>query len=170
MGSNPAGRAIHTGSVPDTWVTDSSGDLGEALVPREETRVLQKFSPAAYSLLRIVTGFLFACHGAQKLFGVLGGTVEIHDPEGLAAGLIEFVGGSLVAIGLFTPIAAFIASGEMAVAYFKAHAPHGFWPIQNRGELAALFCFAFLYFACRGDGQWSVGSLVRRLSGRRRAA
>ncbi|HLP99511.1 MAG TPA: DoxX family protein, partial [Candidatus Limnocylindria bacterium] len=104
-------------------------------------KILNRFSDQLFSLMRLVAGFLYACHGAQKLFGVLGGARELHDPWGLAAGIIEFGGGVLIALGLFTTIAAFVASGEMAVAYFRAHAPHGFWPIRNRGELAVLFCF-----------------------------
>ena len=76
-----------------------------------------------------------------------------------AAGIIEVVGGTLIAIGLFTSPVAFIASGEMAFAYFMAHAPRGFWPIMNGGELAVLYCFLFLYFAAVGSGRWSVDSL-----------
>jgi putative oxidoreductase len=119
-------------------------------------RFLGKHSERIYAVMRIVVGFLFACHGAQKLFGVLGGNIETGDPEGLVAGLIELIGGGLVALGLFAGVAAFIASGEMAVAYFKAHAPRGFWPIQNHGELAALYCFVFLYIAARGPGVFSL--------------
>ena len=126
--------------------------------------MLQRYSPIAYSLMRIVAGFLYACHGAQKLFGVLGGQAELHDPEGLLAGLIEFFGGSLISVGIFTRVAAFVASGEMAVAYFKAHAPRGFWPILNRGELAALLCFVFLFISSQGDGSWSVGRFWKRRS------
>ena len=116
-------------------------------------RVLGRFEDAFYALLRIVAGFLFACHGAQKLFGVLDGQKELHDPVGLVAGIIEFGAGVLIALGLFTGLAAFLASGEMAVAYFMAHAPRGFWPILNGGELAALYCFLFLYIAGHGAGR-----------------
>ena len=113
-------------------------------------------------LLRVVVGLLFACHGAQKLFGVLGGErVELVSLLGLA-GVIELVGGLLIAIGLFTGWAAFVCSGLMAVAYFKVHAPRGFWPIQNGGELAALYSFVFLAFAAHGDGAWSVGGALRK--------
>ena len=114
--------------------------------------------------MRIVFGLLFACHGAQKLFGVLGAASEITDPEGATAGVIEFVGGLLIAVGLFARLAAFIASGEMAVAYFKAHAPRGFWPINNGGEKAVLFCFAFLLIASTGAGVWSLDARRRRRS------
>lgn len=119
---------------------------------------MPKFDRAAvvYAAFRIVTGALFACHGAQKLFGVLGGTKETGDPEGLIAGIVEFGGGLLVALGLFTVVAAFFASGEMAVAYFKAHAARGFWPIANHGELAVLYCFAFLFIATQGAGAFGV--------------
>jgi putative oxidoreductase len=115
-----------------------------------------------YAILRIIVGCLFACHGAQKLFGVLGGQSEIHDPEGLVAGIIEFGSGLFVALGLFTRAAAFVASGEMAVAYFKAHASRAFWPIANHGELAVLYCFVFLYICFHGSGSWSVDTFLMR--------
>jgi putative oxidoreductase len=78
------------------------------------------------------------------------------------AGIIELVCGFLIAFGLLTGIAAFIASGEMAVAYFMAHAPHGFWPVVNKGELAVIYCFAFLYIASVGGGRWSLDAMLRR--------
>ena len=113
-------------------------------------RVLGRLSPYIYGALRIVAGILFALHGAQKLFGVFGGRqASLMTQMGLAGG-IELVCGLLIALGLFTSIAAFIASGEMAGAYFIAHAPRGLIPLQNGGELAALYCFLFLYFASRG--------------------
>ncbi len=119
-------------------------------------KILGKFSPQIYALLRIVAGLLFAQHGAQKLFGALGGeAVELVSRAGLA-GVIELVGGLLIAIGLFAGLAAFIASGEMAAAYFIAHAANALFPIQNRGELAVLYCFVFLYIAARGSGTWSI--------------
>ena len=117
----------------------------------------------------IVVGFLFACHSAQKLFGVLGSQPEIHDPEGLVAGLIEFFGGSLVALGIGTRVAAFLASGEMAVAYFKAHAPRGFWPILNGGEKAVFYCFFFLFVAAYGPGRIALQSLIHTIRNRRNA-
>jgi putative oxidoreductase len=122
-------------------------------------RWLGKYSNFFYALMRIVSGVLFACHGAQKLFGVLGGQKQ-EAPLMLAAGVIEFVGGIMIAVGLLTSIAAFIASGEMAFAYFKQHAPGGFWPIVNRGELAVLYCFVFLYIASRGSGILSIDALL----------
>jgi putative oxidoreductase len=118
--------------------------------------ILGRFTDIAYPLMRIAAGLLFAQHGAQKLFGVLGGTQQLGNPLMLAAGIIELVGGLLVAIGLFASIAAFVASGQMAFAYFMVHAPQGFWPILNKGELAALYCFLFLYVAARGAGRWAV--------------
>jgi len=124
--------------------------------------MLQRYSSIAYSLMRFIVGSLYACHGAQKLFGVLGGHKELHDPWGLAAGVIEFFGGCAIALGLFVSVAAFVACGEMAVAYFKAHAPHGFWPIQNRGELAVLYCFVFLFVIFQGDGAYSLRTLWSR--------
>lgn len=119
---------------------------------------LGKYSAFLYALMRIVVGALYACHGAQKLFGVLGGTKQTEMMM-VTAGIIEFVGGILIAVGLFTGYAAFIASGQMAVAYFTRHSPAGFWPIVNRGELAALYCFVFLYIASYGSGILSLDAL-----------
>jgi putative oxidoreductase len=124
-------------------------------------RWLGRHSERAYALFRFVAGFLFACHGAQKLFGVLGGKVVTSQPLYLTAGIIELAGGILIAVGLLASWAAFVASGQMAFAYFMAHAPQGFWPILNKGELAALYCFAFLYVATRGAGRYSVDALLR---------
>ena len=119
-------------------------------------RILGRFAPQLYALLRIVAGLLFACHGAQKLFGLLGGQqVPIASQMGLA-GIIEFVGGLMIAVGFLTGFAAFIASGQMAVAYFGQHAPRGLWPIRNGGELAVLYCLLFLYIASRGAGMWGL--------------
>jgi putative oxidoreductase len=125
-------------------------------------RNLSRYEGYFYAVLRIIAGALFACHGAQKLFGALGGQSEINDPEGLVAGIVEFAGGILVCAGLFTRIAAFLASGEMAVAYFKAHAGRSFWPILNHGELAVLYAFLFLYVFFRGHGFWSIDALWER--------
>lgn len=121
--------------------------------------VLAGYAPQAYALMRIIVGLLFLCHGLQKVFGLFGGlngaAAPIFSLMGVA-GLIEVVTGVLIAVGLRTVIAAFIASGHMAVAYFIGHFPMGFWPIQNNGELAALYCFVFLYMATRGAGIWSA--------------
>ncbi len=124
-------------------------------------RVLGRFSPQLYAVMRIAVGLLFACHGAQKLFGVLGGQhVVLASKLGLA-GIIEFVGGLMVAIGFLTGTAAFIASGEMAYAFFTEHFPRGPVPLQNGGEPAALYCFVFLYIASRGVGIWGVDKRTR---------
>jgi putative oxidoreductase len=125
-------------------------------------RWLGKYSDVTYALMRVVIGGLFACHGAQKLFGALGGQAQTSNPMMMTAGVIEFFGGVLVAIGLFTGYAAFLASGLMAVAYFMAHAPGGFWPIVNKGELAVVYCFVFLYIASRGAGRLSVDALRKK--------
>jgi putative oxidoreductase len=119
-------------------------------------RILGRFAPQCYALMRIVVGLLFACHGAQKLFGVFGGQqVPIASHFGLA-GVIELVGGVMIAVGFMTGFAAFIASGEMAYAYATVHFPKGPWPILNAGELALLYCFIFLYIASRGSGIWGI--------------
>jgi putative oxidoreductase len=125
-------------------------------------RWLGKYSQVCYGLMRIAVGLLFACHGAQKLFGLFGG---IGTPASLlitAAGVIEFFGGVLVAFGLWTGYVAFITSGEMAVAYFTMHASGGFWPIVNHGELAVLYCFVFLYIASKGSGSLSIEALMKK--------
>lgn len=115
----------------------------------------------AFSLARIVIGLLFACHGAQKLFGVLGGTSQLGHTKMMIAAIIEFAGGLLIALGLFARIAAFIAAGEMAFAYFTVHAPHSFWPIINKGELAVAYCFFFLFVAANGAGPYSLDGFLR---------
>lgn len=118
--------------------------------------IAERYAPQVYALMRIVFGFLFVFHGLQKMFGLFGGrTAELVSLRGLA-GVIEIVAGTMIMIGFFTRPAAFIASGQMAFAYFLSHYPSAFWPIQNRGELAVLYCFAFLYVAARGAGPLSV--------------
>lgn len=118
---------------------------------------LGKFTSEIFAILRIVAGFMFAMHGTQKLFGWPGGrdTVELFSLMGLA-GVIEFVGGIMIMIGFFASIAAFISSGEMAVAFFMAHAPEHWSPVVNGGEPSVLYCFLFLYIAARGAGIWSI--------------
>jgi putative oxidoreductase len=133
---------------------------------------MHRWEEATYALLRVVTGGLMMQHGAQKLFGLLKapdappGTVPLFSQMGLA-GVLEFFGALLVAVGLFTRPVSFVMSGLMAAAYFIGHAPQGFWPILNKGELAALYCFVFLYFAARGGGRYS---LDHALFGRRAGA
>jgi len=112
-----------------------------------------------YAITRVVTGFLFTCHGLQKVLGLFGGLGGHPAPLfslPWVAGVIELVGGLLVALGLLTRWAAFICSGEMAVAYFMMHQRRGLVPIANQGELAALFAFVFLLIAARGPGPWSL--------------
>lgn len=123
------------------------------------------WTPRLLSVLRIITAFLFIAHGAQKLFGFLA-PPGAQGPPLLSlfgiGGILEFFGGLLVLIGLFTRPVAFILSGMMAVAYFMSHAPGGFWPLQNKGELAVLYCFVFLFLSVAGGGEWSVDRLLRR--------
>ncbi len=115
------------------------------------------FKVLTHNALRIVAGFLFTLHGAQKLFGVLGGNqVESLMGQRGIAGILEFFGGLLIMVGLFTRPVAFLVAGQMAVAYFIAHAPNGFWPIMNRGELAAFYCFTWLFFCAHGAGKYSI--------------
>ena len=119
------------------------------------------FRPHLLSVLRIVTGFLFIQHGGQKLLGYpvpMRSDFDLFTLSGIA-GSLELIGGALIIIGLFTRPTAFLLSGLMAFAYFIAHAPQGFWPIVNKGELAALYCFVFLYFSVAGGGAWSLDSL-----------
>ncbi len=124
---------------------------------------MSNYNTRCYALMRIVTGFLFFWHGSQKLFEFPSGM-----PAGVppfityGAGSIELVGGILVMIGLFTHWAAFITSGEMAVAYWMAHGTKALLPIQNQGELAVLYCFVFLFIATQGGGTWSVDAARKR--------
>jgi putative oxidoreductase len=122
------------------------------------------WSSRILSVLRMVAALLFMSHGMQK---ILGFPVPRRAPHQLlsltrVAGRLENVGGAVLLFGLFTRPVAFVLSGQMAVAYFLAHAPQGFWPIANRGELAALYSFLFLYLAFAGGGEWSVDTLLRR--------
>ena len=119
---------------------------------------LSRWQPQILALLRIVVGLLILEHATQKFFGfpapfAMPGPLP---PMLIAAGAIELVGGVLITLGLFTRLAAFIVSGEMAVAYFIGHFPQGFWPVVNKGEPAILFCFVFLYLAAAGPGAWSI--------------
>jgi putative oxidoreductase len=123
--------------------------------------LLHRHADVAYALLRFVAGAMFACHGAQKLMGAFGGQkVALQSMMGFA-GVVELVGGLLVALGLFAGWAAFLCSGQMAVAYFMVHARQGLWPIENKGELAVLYCFVFLYIASRGSGPFSLDGARR---------
>jgi putative oxidoreductase len=124
---------------------------------------LSSWSPRMLSILRIVAGFLLVWHGSQKLFGF-----PLPLPPGgegaliVTAGVIEFFGGVMIIVGLFTRPAAFLISGMLAVAYFMVHAPAGFFPLVNKGELAAIYSFLYLYFTFAGGGEWSVDRLIAR--------
>ena len=120
----------------------------------------------SFTLFRVFTGAMFASHGAQKLLGFFGGT-KVTGLKLVTAGALELGGGVLIAVGLFTSVAAFIVCGEMAVAYFMAHAPQGFWPIVNHGELAVLYCFTWLFVWTHGPGRWSLDAVIRGRSGGR---
>lgn len=127
--------------------------------------VAAAWAPRLLSVLRIIAAFLLIAHGAQKLFGFLA-PPGMPTPPALSlmwvAGVLEFFGGLLLLVGFLTRPVAFILSGLLAVAYFTAHAPGGFWPLQNKGELAVLYCFVFLYLAAAGPGPWSVDRALRR--------
>jgi putative oxidoreductase len=124
-----------------------------------------QLGPILLSVLRIVVGLLFLEHGAQKLLGFPPGSA-MPMPPALSliwfSGLIELVGGALIALGLFTRTAAFLCAGEMAFAYFIGHAPRGFFPVNNMGDAAILYCFIFLYLSAAGPGPWSVDAMRGR--------
>ncbi|HET7650258.1 MAG TPA: DoxX family protein [Gammaproteobacteria bacterium] len=127
-------------------------------------KFLDAWSPRLLSVLRVVTAFLFMAHGTSKLFhypSAAFGDIKLFSLIGLA-GVLEAFGGGLVLLGLFTRPVAFILSGEMAFAYFMAHAPGGFWPLLNHGEAAVFYCFVFLYFAAAGGGSWSLDRFIRK--------
>jgi putative oxidoreductase len=125
---------------------------------------MNRLAGATHAVLRIVAGLLFICPGALKILGWFGGMPPgvVMTPRLIAAGWIELVGGVLILLGLFTRPVAFLASGEMAFAYFLGHFPHGFWPIVNHGEPAVLFCFIFLFLAANGPGPFSLDHAIRR--------
>jgi putative oxidoreductase len=126
---------------------------------------LNVWAPRVLSLLRIVAALLFMEHGLMKLFHFPGPQPGAPDPLPtmlVVAAWLEIIGGGLIALGLFTRPVAFILSGQMAVAYFLAHAPQGFYPAMNMGEPAVLYCFLFLYLVFAGPGEWSVDAQVRK--------
>lgn len=127
---------------------------------------LSAWSPFALGVLRIMAGLLFMAHGTQKFLafppGSRAGAGWDFSGPGAFAGVIELGAGALIAAGILTRPAAFLASGTMAVAYFMSHAPRNFWPINNGGELAVLYCFVFLYFVFSGPGALSLESLFGR--------
>jgi putative oxidoreductase len=128
--------------------------------------MLTAWSPQLLSILRIVIALLFVFHGTAKLFGFPSGNAAPLMSKFGVAGALEIVGGALLLLGLFTRPVAFVVSGEMAVAYFTAHAPRGLYPIANGGEAAVLFCFVFLYLAAAGGGPWSLDAARGRLDRR----
>ena len=126
---------------------------------------LDHWSPRVLSVLRIVTALLVVEHATMKFFAfpaAMPGPGGALPPIIIVAGVIELAAGSLIALGLFTRPAAFLASGTMAAAYFIGHATQGFWPILNQGEAAVMFCFVFLYLVFAGPGSWSLDALFRR--------
>jgi putative oxidoreductase len=128
-----------------------------------KTSLLAPFEPRLRSLARIVIGFTFSLHGWQKFFGAFGGLGGLKPPVTSmlgAAGVIETVGGALIILGLCTRPVAFVLAGEMAIGYFRTHAPRGLWPITNGGELAVIYCFYFLWLSAAGPGPWSLDRLV----------
>jgi len=127
---------------------------------------MERIAGITHALLRIVSGAIFICPGGMKLFGWFGGMPPGNKLTPLlwVAGIIEIVGGALIVLGLFTRPVAFIASGEMAVAYFMGHFPHGFWPILNQGQPAVLLCFIFLFLWGNGAGPWSLDAAQSRRS------
>jgi putative oxidoreductase len=133
-------------------------------------RFYSAWTPRVLSVLRIVMAFLFIAHGGQKLFGFLGAPGMTSPPtlsQMWVGGVLEFFGGALLLVGLFTRPVGLILSGMMAVAYFQFHAPGGFWPLLNKGESAVIYCFAFLFFAVAGGGEWALDRLLRRGRARR---
>ena len=123
---------------------------------------LQKHASKILGITRILFGIMMTCHGAQKVFGAFGGVPPGAPPLIIwIAGPIELLGGALLAVGLFTRPAAFLLSGFMAFAYFMGHAPKGFWPIVNQGELAIIYCWLALYYAAAGPGAWSLDGMRR---------
>jgi putative oxidoreductase len=127
---------------------------------------LNRFADPVYCITRLIVGLLFACHGSQKLLGFPpGGHGAPTDALGLLGGWIELVCGLLIAVGLLTRLAAFIASGEMAVAYFMVHASQHLFPIVNRGESAVFYCWFFFFAIFYGPGRWSIDAMFRKKSG-----
>ena len=124
---------------------------------------LKRYADPVYCLMRLIVGLLFACHGGQKLLGFPPAAKAMQlDTLGTIGGYIELICGFLIALGLFTRFAAFIACGMMAVAYFMVHAKGGFFPLINRGEVAVLYCFTFLYMFFYGGGRFSLDALIWR--------
>jgi putative oxidoreductase len=120
---------------------------------------LNRFADPVFCIMRLLVGIMLSCHGAQKVFGMFGGKVMTGGM--LIFGWFELICGILIALGLLTRVGALLASGIMAIAYFKAHFPGGFLPIVNHGELAVVYCWLFLFIFFYGPGRWSVDALIR---------
>src|SRR5579863_4147512 len=126
---------------------------------------LTRFEPCLRSVSRFVIAFTYSLHGWQKFFGMFGGLGGSKPPLSSvlgAAGVIETFGGALIILGLFTRPVAFLLAGEMAIGYFRTHAPRGFWPLTNGGALAVFYCFFFLWLSSAGAGRWSLDQLLGR--------
>jgi putative oxidoreductase len=123
---------------------------------------LNRFADSFYCIMRLVVGLMFACHGLDKIFGTFTPKAEALPTLMVVGGWLEIICGFLVAFGLLTRIAAFLASGEMAVAFFMMHAPKGLIPYVNKGELAVVYCFVFFYIFLRGSGSWGIDALISR--------
>lgn len=138
---------------------NTASSRSSAAAPMES---LERLAPYVLSIMRIMVALLFFEHGLSKLLGFPQQPMPPPEIFSLAwfSGAIEFVGGALAAVGLFTRAAAFIMSGEMAVGYFMAHAPHSFFPLINRGDAAILYCFVFFYLVFAGPGPWSLDALI----------
>jgi putative oxidoreductase len=123
---------------------------------------LNRYADPVYCILRLIAGLMFACHGLDKIFGTFGGKIA-EAPLMVAGGWLELVLGFMIALGLLTRIAALLASGEMAVAFFMFHASDGVLiPMVNKGEMAALYCFIFLFMVFYGPGRWSIDAMMKR--------
>jgi putative oxidoreductase len=125
---------------------------------------LNRLADPFYCIMRLVVGLMFACHGLDKIFGTFAGKTEALPPLMMVGGWLEIICGFLIALGLLTRVAAFVGSGEMAVAFFMMHAPKGFIPYVNKGELAVVYCFVFFYIFLRGPGRLSIDAMIKRSS------
>ena len=121
---------------------------------------LNRFADSFYCIMRLVVGLMFACHGLDKIFGAFNPKAEALPTMMLVGGWVEIICGFLIAFGLLTRVAAFVASGEMAAAFFMVHAHKGLIPYVNKGELAVVYCFVFFYIFLRGPGRWSIDAMM----------
>src|SRR3954470_2548753 len=158
---------MNASSAITRWYTDRAASLQRNLdivfgaEQPPSMNSLKRFADPVYCLMRLVVGLLFACHGGQKILGFPPAAKAMQlDTLGMVGGYIELICGFMIALGLLTCFAAFIASGMMAVAYFMVHAQGGFFPIVNRGESAVLYCFVFLYIFFYGGGRFSLDALI----------